>query len=158
DLLFDRFGQLDDATERIVASCAGNPILLEMSPPRGREPGSPDSGGSADEGSRRLLLARLFAPCPTAQRDLPAASGPGARFRSPIAAVISDLRPDEAASTIETLFASGLFMADDGGRVRFRHELIRQAVYDDISPPARAYLHERALRALRAAGAPIGEA
>jgi len=50
-----------------------------------------------------------------------------------------------------------LLRGDEAGWVRFRHALIRQAIYDDLPPPARAYLHERALRTLLIAGVPIGE-
>jgi predicted ATPase len=56
------------------------------------------------------------------------------------------------------LFRADLLRGDDAGWARFRHGLIRQAIYEDIAPPARAYLHERALRALLITGVPAGEA
>jgi DNA-binding CsgD family transcriptional regulator len=114
--------------------------------------------GSAYETTRRLLLARFSAADSTAQRYLRAASVVGTRFQPWVAAAIADLPPEQAAGTVEALFRADLFRGDDAGWVRFRHALIRQAIYDDIVPPARAYLHERALRTLLIAGAPIAEA
>ncbi len=75
-----------------------------------------------------------------------AASVLGTRFQPSAVAAIADLPADQAAGTIEALFRADLFRGDDAGWVRFRHDLIRQAIYDDIAPPARGYLHERAAR------------
>jgi DNA-binding CsgD family transcriptional regulator len=44
-------------------------------------------------------------------------------------------------------------LADDGVRLRFRHDLIREAIYTSVSPSVRAAMHFDAALALRAAGA-----
>jgi hypothetical protein len=56
------------------------------------------------------------------------------------------------------LFGADLLRGDDAGWARFRHALVRQAIYDDLAPPARAYLHERAFRVLLTAGVAVAEA
>src|SRR5262245_38997705 len=160
DLLRDHFGDIDGgAADRVVAACDGNPLLLELAGPdlAADRPGL--AGGPAGaEVTRRLLLARFSAADSTAQRYVRAASVLGTRFRPSVAAAVADLSAEDAAGTVEALFRADLFRGDDAEWVRFRHALIRQAIYDDLPPPARAYLHERALRALLIAGVPVGEA
>ena len=160
DLVRDHFSDIDDnAADRIVAACDGNPLLLELAGPNFVAGEQGQAGGLAGaEGTRRLLLARFSAADATAQRYLRAASVLGTRFRPTVAAEIADLPAERAAATSEALFGAGLFRGDEAGWVRFRHALIRQAIYDDLAPPARAYLHERALRTLLITGVPIGEA
>jgi DNA-binding CsgD family transcriptional regulator len=160
DLLRDHFGDIDgDAADRIVAACDGNPLLLELAAQNIAADHLGQAGGLAGtEATRRLLLARFSAADSTEQRYLRAASVLGTRFRPTVAAEIADLPAEQAAATMEALFRVGLFRADDAGWARFRHGLIRQAIYDDLAPPTRAYLHERALRTLLTAGVPVGEA
>ena len=160
DLLREHFGNLDDHTaDRMVAACDGNPLLLELAPQGPHAIGSGAADSLADaEATRRLLLARFSAADAAAQRYLRAGSVLGTRFRPAIAVAIADLPADRATATVEALFSADLLRGDDAGWVRFRHDLIRQAIYDDLAPPVRAYLHEHALRALLIAGMPVGEA
>jgi DNA-binding CsgD family transcriptional regulator len=156
-VLRDHFGDIGgDAADRAVAECDGNPLLLELagSPAAGPRPADEPSAGS----TRRLLLARFSSADPTAQRYMRAASVLGTRFRVAVAAPIADLPAGQVPQTVEALFRADLLRGDDAGWARFRHGLIRQAIYDDLTPPARTYLHERALRTLLTTGAPAGEA
>jgi hypothetical protein len=159
DVLRDHFGDIGgDAADRAVAECDGNPLLLELARPgpyaAGPRPADEPQAGS----TRRLLLARFSAADPIAQRYVRAASVLGTRFRLQVAATMADLPAEPALQTLEALFRADLLRGDDAGWVRFRHALIRQAIYDDLPPPARTYLHERALRALLASGVPASEA
>ncbi|HVT75725.1 MAG TPA: AAA family ATPase [Acidimicrobiales bacterium] len=82
------------------------------------------------------ILGRAFAP------------GDAARLlERPVASVL----PDFAAAV-----DAGI-LADDGTRLRFRHDLIREAIYTGVSPSVRAAMHLDAAVALRAAGASAAE-
>ena len=158
-VLRDHFGDIGgDAADRAVAQCDGNPLLLQLALPdphaTGPRPAEEPKAGS----TRRLLLARFAAADPIAQRYVRAASVLGTRFRLPVAATMTDLPAEQVPQTVEALFRADLLRGDDAGWARFRHGLIRQAVYDDLTPPIRIYLHERALRALLASGVPASEA
>jgi DNA-binding CsgD family transcriptional regulator len=159
EVLRDHFGDIGrEAADRAVAECDGNPLLLELVVPdlRAAEPRPPAEPRA--EGTRRVLLARFSAADRVAQRYVRAASVLGTRFRPSVAAAIADLPAGQAPEAVEALFRADLLRSDDAGWARFRHGLIRQAIYDDLVPPARAYLHERALRTLLIAGAPASEA
>src|SRR5215469_2321872 len=88
DLVRDHFSDIDDnAADRIVAACDGNPLLLELAGPNFVAGEQGQAGGLAGaEGTRRLLLARFSAADATAQRYLRAASVLGTRFRPTVAA------------------------------------------------------------------------
>jgi DNA-binding CsgD family transcriptional regulator len=159
EVLRDHFGDIgNDAADRAVAECDGNPLLLELVTPELRAAEPHAAVGPGTEATRRLLLARFSAADPVARRYVRAASVLGTRFRPSVAAAIAGLPAGQAPGAVEALFRADLLRSDDAGWVRFRHGLIRQAIYDDLVPPARAYLHERALRTLLIAGAPASEA
>lgn len=150
-----RFGELEpDAVERAVAACDGNPLLLELAGPDAAA--GPGRVGAAP--TRRLLLARFSAMNQAAQGYLRAASVLGVRFRPPIAAAIAEMPAGQAAGIVEELVRADLVREGEAGVLRFRHALLRQAVYDDLPAPTRAYLHQRAFRLLAAAGVAAGEA
>ena len=159
DVLRDHFGDIGgEAAARAVAECDGNPLLLELARPGPHAAGARPADEPRAEATRRLLLARFSAADPVAQRYVRAASVLGTRFRLSVAATTADLPAEQAPGTVEALFRADLLRGDAPGWARFRHGLIRQAIYDDLSPPTRTYLHERAMRTLLATGAPAGEA
>ena len=158
DVLRDHFGGIDGETaDRAVAECDGNPLLLELAGPGPHAARSRPAEEPRAEASRGILLARFAAADPIAQRYVQAASVLGTRFRLSVAATIADLPAEQAPETAQALFRADLLRGDARGWARFRHGQIRQAIYDDLAPPARAYLHERAMRTLLATGAPVGE-
>ena len=158
DVLRDHFGGIDGETaDRAVAECDGNPLLLELAGPGPHAARSRPAEEPRAEASRGILLARFTAADPIAQRYVHAASVLGTRFRLSVAATIADLPAEQAPETAQALFRADLLRGDARGWARFRHGQIRQAIYDDLAPPARAYLHERAMRTLLATGAPVGE-
>jgi AAA ATPase domain len=132
-VLRDRFGELDrEAVERAVAACDGNPLLLELAGPDTGAARGPEVGTS----SRRLLLTRFSAVDPAGQGYLRAASVLGVRFRPAIATAIAELPAGRAVGVVEDLVRADLLREDDEGGLRFRHALLRQAIYDDL--PRRA--------------------
>jgi DNA-binding CsgD family transcriptional regulator/tetratricopeptide (TPR) repeat protein len=92
--------------------------------------------------------ARLARATPTARRAIETAAVAGSRV-SP-AHWASAL---EAPPPLEDCLATGILVAD-GAELRFRHELLRMAVADTISPHRKIALHTRWLRVL--AGGPDG--
>jgi DNA-binding CsgD family transcriptional regulator/tetratricopeptide (TPR) repeat protein len=60
----------------------------------------------------------------------------------------------DLAETVEEAIAAGV-LEGVGTRLRFRHGLLRQALYDEIPKPLRTALHRDAARALMGGGAPV---
>ena len=102
---------------------------------------------------RLTILRRLsFLPDATVQA-LRAASILGSRFS------LTDLATVTGGSALELSVAladavRATVVADDGRRLRFRHDLIRDALYDDLPGGVRLGLHREAGQRLAAAEAP----
>jgi DNA-binding CsgD family transcriptional regulator len=102
---------------------------------------------------RLTILRRLsFLPDATVQA-LRAASILGSRFS------LTDLATVTGGSALELSVAladavRATVVADDGRRLRFRHDLIRDALYEDLPGGVRLGLHREAGQRLAAAGAP----
>jgi tetratricopeptide (TPR) repeat protein len=135
---------------RAVATCAGNPLLLEQvatTIARGEDPpvpGEPGTGRVLTE----LLLAR-FATLPESTiRYAQAASVFGIRFQPDVVGEVAEMSQAEADEGLEVLWSSGLLKDAGGRRVEFIHALFAQALYQDLSPPVRGRLHRRACAAL----------
>ncbi|MGB8385906.1 MAG: AAA family ATPase, partial [Dermatophilaceae bacterium] len=156
-VLRNRFGELtENAVARAVAASDGNPLLLELAGLDLQTAAAPGPLGSLP--NRRLLLARFTVADANAQGYLRAASVLGVRFRPAIAAAMAEQPSGTAAGAAEELVRADLLRDDEEGGLRFRHALLRQAIYDDLSAPTRAYLHERAFRILCSAGVAASEA
>ena len=133
--------------ERILAACNGNPLLLaQVAETAARATG--EEGIELARGLRRLLLARFLGADEAAQRYLRAASVLGTRFRPRLAGELAGLRPTESTLAVDGLFRAGQLHDDGPGWARFEHDLIRQAVYEELAPPVRAQLHESAVHLL----------
>ena len=89
-----------------------------------------------DEATRDLLGVAAVIGQETALRLWAAAAGTG---------------EDAAIAAAEAASATGLVeMGGDGARARFVHALIRECVYEGISPPRRRALHRRVAEVLAA--------
>lgn len=125
--------------ERVVALAEGN-ALLATETARATARGD----GQLPRSLREAVRATIGPLGPGAQRlaELAAAAGRdlerGELDRLPLA--------DHAADAIEAL-DSGLLVSR-GGRVGYRHALLREAVYADLPEPLRAQLHEQIAAAL----------
>ena len=132
--------KLDEAeVERVVALAEGN-ALLAIETARARARGDQRLPQSLRE-AVRAALAQL---------------GPGARRCAELAAAAGrDLERGELerlpladhTGNASDAFESGLLVAR-GGRVGYRHALLREAVYADLPEPLRAQLHEQIAAAL----------
>lgn len=141
-----------DVRERVVESSGGNPLaLLELPTLLGPAAGVSRLADPLPVGAgiKRAFLDRV--------RDLPpdarllllaAAADPEARL-SDVVPVAEALRVDPAL--LAAAEAGGLVTVA-GGSVRFRHPLVRAAVYHDASSEARRRVHEAFARFLTEAG------
>ena len=143
-----------------ISGAAGNPLFVtEMLGALAQEGMIETSGGRAEVAQvtlpptlRLTILRRLsFLPDDTLQA-LRAASILGSSF------TVTDLSATTARPALE-LFAAlaggitGRVLEDDGDRLRFRHDLIRDALYEDLPPAVRRGLHREAGQRLAATGA-----
>jgi DNA-binding CsgD family transcriptional regulator len=102
---------------------------------------------------RLTILRRLtFLPEPTVQA-LRSASILGSSFSLTDLATITGGSALELSGALDGAVRAGV-IADDGPRLRFRHDLIRDAVYEDLPGAVRLGLHREAGQRLAAAGAP----
>ncbi|MCX4908957.1 BTAD domain-containing putative transcriptional regulator [Streptomyces sp. NBC_00878] len=147
-----------------TASChratAGNPLLLRQLlralHVRGIRPGAAQSAAVTETGSQAVSglvlgrLARLPEQARTAAQAV-AVLGDGAATLSEVAALME--RPEaQTARAIVPLVRAEILR--EGHPYGFVHPLVGEAVYRELPPGERQLRHERAARALSAAGAP----
>ena len=103
---------------------------------------------------RHLVMRRLgYLPEATA-RTLRSASLLGDSFSLADLATITGRRAVELLEDLKEAIDAGL-LAERAGVFEFRHQLVRDAIYEDVPKAARVALHREAAAALEAAGAPL---
>ncbi|MFD4509606.1 BTAD domain-containing putative transcriptional regulator [Streptomyces sp. NPDC058457] len=154
----------EEPQEEFTAAChratAGNPLLLRQLlralHARGTRPDAAHSGGVAEAGARAvsgLVLGRM-ARLPAAARDAAqavAVLGDGAATLAEVAALMARPEPEAARAIVPLVQAEIL---REGHPYAFVHPLVGEAVYRELPTGERQLRHERAARALSAAGAP----
>jgi len=60
--------------------------------------------------------------------------------------------PEEVDAALDAALSAGLLREGSDGRIRFRHDLVRETAYARLGAVGRARLHARALETLQAAG------
>jgi DNA-binding CsgD family transcriptional regulator len=137
----------------------GNPVLIHQAARSIAEYGNlPEPSAGALAGLQRTLLlghmlglssaslecARVAAvlgdPCRIAAVEGVVKLGGDVELRPQVSG------PDAFADTFDSLVASGVLRDQGGGCVRFDHDLLRAAVYEDMAPARRRTLHIRAFR------------
>jgi hypothetical protein len=130
----------------IAERSAGNPFLAtelaRQLTGRNAEPASvraivPDS-------VRALAGARVGELTGTARDVVLAASALGTRFRRDVLAGVAGLEPGELAAALAAGRDTRLLQLAEPGEDRFRHDLVRDAIYDSIPADVREDLHTRA--------------
>jgi hypothetical protein len=156
-----------DLVRVIAERSAGNPFLVtELA----RQAAGPDAGPATaraivPDSVRALAGARLAELSGAARDVLLAASVLGTRFRRDVLAVLAGALFDTGAGELAGALAAGrdarLLDLAEPGEDRFRHDLVRDAIYDSIPAAAREDLHTRAgdvLAALAARGRDVDDA
>lgn len=140
---------------RAHAACAGNPLLLEhLAPAIAEGDDLVDLAATvAALGLDRQLLRRFAALGPAELRFAQAASVLGICFDPQLAAEVARLDDREVDGAVEGLWHRGLVRKGAKVALEFVHPLVRQVLYEALSPPQRARLHSRAFTALAAQGA-----
>jgi DNA-binding CsgD family transcriptional regulator len=144
-----------------VAGAAGNPLFItELLGALAQEDAIATGGGQAEMAEtvlpptlRLTILRRVsFLPEPTLQA-LRSASILGSCFSLTDLATVTG-RPAVDLSVVLGEAIRARVLEDDGARLHFRHELIRDAIYQDLAGSVRQALHREAGQRLAQAGAP----
>jgi DNA-binding CsgD family transcriptional regulator len=136
----------------------GNPFLLSELLEELRRNGHPAPELKPDvvarlapERVRASLLLRIGRTSPNAPAFARAVAVLGARATVPHAAQLAGLEPSQARLLAVQLARAAVL--DQGEPLRFRHPILRSAIYEDISQEGRDALHGRAARMLAEEGA-----
>lgn len=156
-------GALDDAQVRALHQESGGvPFYLQelARAPRGskaRPPSADLAGGELPHAVALALQGELESlPAPAAVL-LRAAAVAGDPFELGLATAAAGLGDEDALASLDELVERDLVRATPvPRRLRFRHPLVRHAVYQSASPSFRIAAHGRAAAALEASGAGAG--
>ena len=155
-------GTPDGGLLRLADGAAGNPLYvteLVTALTRGSKVTITGTGiatltaSSAPGSLSAAILDRLGFVAGPVREMLRAAALLGVDFAVTELAIILDRSVADLVRAIDEARAAGV-LAESGNGLRFRHPLIRAALYDEMPAPVRAAWHRAAGRALAAAGAP----
>jgi hypothetical protein len=161
-------GPAGPALVRVIAErSGGNPFLVtELARQLAGQSTEPSAARAVVPDSVRALAGARVAELTGPARDvLVAASVLGTRFRRDVLAGLAgtpfDTRPGELAGALAAGRDARLLELVGPGEDRFRHDLVRDAIYDSIPVDAREDLHARAggvLAALAGRGRDVDDA
>ena len=135
-LLVEFFRGLQD--DQLVSVVSGRATLLEDRLPH------------RVSDSMRGRLARMS---PASERAATFASGLGRRFSVHDLAAMTDMSVTELIAPVNELVQAEILADDDGGRLAFRHDIIREAVRGSLLSSVRSAIDRRAAEVLLSRGA-----
>ena len=138
--------------ERLFMRSEGNPLYTEELLAAGL-----DGRGAAPQSLRDAFLVRIERLGSDAQR-LARAVAVGRALDEQALAAVTGLGRDEVHAALREAVAEQTLVADDQGRLSFRHALLREALYDDLLPGERGELHIALARYLEGLGGSDAEA
>lgn len=109
--------------------------------------------GDLPGGLRETVVRRLSWLPPETVELLRLASLLGREFTLADLAIIAGRRVVDVAASLQPAVEAAI-LAGEGDTLSFRHDVLREAIYDQTAPAIRRDLHAAAGRALAAAGAP----
>jgi DNA-binding CsgD family transcriptional regulator/tetratricopeptide (TPR) repeat protein len=162
--------ELDADVLSLVDRAGGNPFLVTEAVRAASQSSAPSPGGRRTtewewaappglttqplpEGFALSARTRLADLDPVARQLLEVAAVFGRRFTMREVSVLLDQSVAALVPALRDLIESGVVVGEND-HLSFAHDLLWQAVYDDLPSPARRVMHRDAARALLAAGAP----
>jgi DNA-binding SARP family transcriptional activator len=152
DVLADVPPDRRPAAHRLIADTAGNTfLLLELLRSHLDDVRPRAAPGRLPVGVYDYATARIAGLEPSQRDLLRAAAVAGASFELDLTARAAGLPPGPALDTLDALLAAGMLTEVDpmpgapqrGHRYRFTHDVLRRAVYDQVSEARRRSLHSR---------------
>jgi DNA-binding CsgD family transcriptional regulator len=147
--------------EALHEASGGNPFYLEALARMGQQvqltTGSMDGTADGSElpaAVRAALQLELTGMSGTALRVAQGAAVAADEFEPALAAVAAEVSEDEARAALEEMAARDIVRPAAGGRLRFRHPLVRRAAYDCAATGWRPGAHARIAAHLARTGAP----
>ncbi|MGY1741661.1 MULTISPECIES: BTAD domain-containing putative transcriptional regulator [unclassified Blastococcus] len=139
--------------DELVARTSGNPFFVtEVVRLLAAEGALTDADApawrSVPRGVRDVVRQRLAGLPPSAGRVLAVAAVAGRGFDLPVVEQAAGRSGAEVDEALEAALALGLVEEEGPGRYRFPHALVRDAVYEALSAPARARAHADVAAAL----------
>jgi DNA-binding CsgD family transcriptional regulator/tetratricopeptide (TPR) repeat protein len=127
--------------ERVHARAEGNPLYTEE-----LLAASLDARGGAPQSLRDAFMLRIERLSAGAQRAARVIAV-GRALSEPVIAEVSGLPHDELQDALREAVAEQVLVPTDEATLSFRHELLREALYDDLLPGERSDLHLALARA-----------
>ncbi len=130
--------------ERLFARSEGNVLYTEELLAAGL-----DGRGAAPQSLRDAFLLRIERLEPEAQQAARAIAA-GRRLDEPTIAEVTGIEAQALQPALREAVAEQVLVPGDDDRLRFRHALLREALYDDLLPGERGDLHLALARVLEA--------
>ena len=94
------------------------------------------------EAARDLIARRVARLASGCRRILEAAAVAGNKVLPDVLCDVLDLPGEQILSELDSAVGAGVLVADEGGQVRFAHDLYRETIYAGLPLPVRLRLHQ----------------